>query len=87
MDDWLANLPPLDVAVQQLCLFNLLGSVNSTTLGDYADDFTNTPVTDGLRGFRLDLSAAEDEIALRNRRRPQAYEYLQPSLIPNSTNI
>jgi len=87
LDDWLANLPPLDVAVQQLCLFNFLGSVHSTTLGDYEDDFKNTPVANGLRGFRLDLSAADDEINLRNRRRPQAYEYLRPSLIPNSTNI
>ena len=68
LDDWLANLPPLDVAVQQLCLFNFLGSVRSTTLGDYEDDFKNTPVANGLRGFRLDLSAAEDEVTLRNRR-------------------
>jgi arachidonate 15-lipoxygenase len=87
LDDWLANLPPLDVAVQQLCLMNFLGSVRSTTLGDYEDDFKNTPVADGLRGFRLDLSAAEDEVTRRNRRRPHAYEYLRPSLIPNSTNI
>ena len=87
LQDWLANLPPLDVAVQQLCLFNFLGTVRSTTLGDYEDDFKNTPVADGLHGFRLDLSAAEDEIALRNRRRHQTYEYLRPSLIPNSTNI
>ena len=87
LDDWLANLPPVDVAVQQLCLFNFLGSVRSTTLGDYEDDFKNTPVADGLRGFRLDLSAAEDEVTQRNRRRPHAYEYLRPSLIPNSTNI
>jgi arachidonate 15-lipoxygenase len=87
LGDWLANLPPLDVAVQQLCLFNFLGSVHGTTLGDYEDDFKNTPVANGLRGFRLDLSATEDEIALRNRRRPQAYKYLRPSLIPNSTNI
>ena len=85
--DWLANLPPLDVAVQQLCVMTFLGSVHHTTLGDYEEDFKNTPVADGLRGFRLELSAAEDEIAQRNRRRPQAYEYLRPSLIPNSTNI
>ena len=87
LDDWLANLPPLDVAVQQLCLFNFLGTVHSTTLGDYQDDFKNTPVTDGLRSFGHDLSTAEDQIAQRNRRRPHAYEYLRPSLIPNSTNV
>jgi hypothetical protein len=44
-------------------------------------------VAGGLQGFRLDLSAAENEIIQRNRRRPHAYEYLRPSLIPNSTNI
>ena len=87
MDDWLANLPPVDVAVQQLCLMNFLGSVRSTRLGEYEDDFEGTPVADGLRGFRLELSTAEDEIVQRNRRRPHAYDYLRPSLIPNSTNI
>ena len=85
--DWLAGLPPLDVAVQQFCVMTFLGSVHHTTLGDYEDDFKNTPAADGLRGFRLALSAAEDEIAQRNRRRPTSYDYLRPSLIPNSTNI
>jgi hypothetical protein len=28
-----------------------------------------------------------DEVARRNRPRPQTYDYLRPSLIPNSTNI
>jgi arachidonate 15-lipoxygenase len=86
-DDWLANLPPLDVAVQQLCIMQFLGSMHQTTLGEYDNDFRNTPVAKGLRGFQEDLSAAEDEIAQRNRRRPSAYQYLRPSLIPNSTNI
>lgn len=85
--DWLAGLPPLDVAVQQFCVMTFLGSVHHTTLGDYEDDFKNTPAADGLHGFRLALSAAEDEIAQRNRRRPTSYDYLRPSLIPNSTNI
>ena len=87
LDDWLANLPPVDVAVQQLCLMHFLGSVRSTRLGEYEDDFEGTPVAGGLRGFRLELSGAEDEIVQRNRRRPHTYDYLRPSLIPNSTNI
>ena len=34
------------------------------------------------------LKALEEQELIRaNRRRPQAYEYLRPSLIPNSTNI
>jgi arachidonate 15-lipoxygenase len=87
LEDWIANLPPLDVAVQQLCVLGFLGTLHSTRLGDYENDFKNTPVADGLRGFRRELSDAEDEVAQRNRRRPHAYEYLRPSLIPNSTNI
>jgi arachidonate 15-lipoxygenase len=87
LEDWLANLPPLDVAVQQLCVERFLGVINETKLGDYEDDFKQTPVAGGLHGFRQDLSGAEDEIVARNRRRPHTYGYLRPSLIQNSTNI
>ncbi len=85
--DWLANLPPLDVAVQQLCVMTFLGSLHHTVLGDYDDDFTATPVAAAHGRFVTDLTSIEDEIIARNKRRPQAYHYLQPSLIPNSTNI
>ena len=87
LQDWLANLPPLDVAVQQLCLMRFLSVIHETKLGDYENDFTHTPVADGLHGFQQNLSAAEDEIVGRNRWRPHAYDYLRPSLVPNSTNI
>ncbi|MFD8500918.1 lipoxygenase family protein [Amycolatopsis sp. NPDC059657] len=85
--DWLAHLPPLDVAVQQFCVMTFLGSVHHTLLGDYEDDFRRTPIAVAQRGFLSDLAAAEDEIAQRNRRRAHSYEYLKPSQIPNSTNI
>jgi len=85
--DWLDNLPPLDVAVQQFCVMNFLGSIHHTVLGDYEDDFTGTPVSSGHRRFLSDLTSVEDEITARNRRRAMPYEYLRPSLIPNSTNI
>jgi arachidonate 15-lipoxygenase len=87
LEDWLANLPPLDVAVQQLCIMHFLGVIHETKLGDYQDDFKQTPVTNSLHGFQKDLSGAEEEIVGRNRRRPQTYDYLRPSLVPNSTNI
>jgi arachidonate 15-lipoxygenase len=86
-EDWLANLPTLEVAVQQLCIMRCLGVIHETKLGDYKDDFTQTPVAGGLHGFQQDLSAAEDEIVGRNRGRPHTYDYLRPSLVPNSTNI
>lgn len=87
LQDWLANLPPTDVGVQQLCIMHFLGVVRETKLGDYEDDFKDTPVADGLRGFQQHLSVAEDEIVGRNRGRPHDYGYLRPSLVPNSTNI
>jgi arachidonate 15-lipoxygenase len=85
--DWLANLPPLDVAVQQFCVMNFLGSIHHTVLGDYEEDFKNTPVSGALGRFTDNLTSIEDEIIARNHRRPEPYHYLQPSLIPNSTNI
>ncbi|WP_158102866.1 lipoxygenase family protein [Lentzea kentuckyensis] len=85
--DWLDNLPPLDVAVQQFCVMNFLGSIHHTVLGDYEDDFRNTPVSAGHQRFQADLGSIEAEIVARNRRRAMPYEYLRPSLIPNSTNI
>ncbi|MFD4599231.1 lipoxygenase family protein [Streptomyces sp. NPDC058464] len=87
LQDWLANLPPLDVAVQQLCTMRFLGVIHETKLGHYEDDFKHTPVADRLHAFQQNLSAAEDEIVGRNRHRTHAYDYLRPSLIPNSTNI
>ncbi len=85
--DWLDHLPPLDVAVQQFCVMHFLGSVHHTVLGDYEDDFADTPVATGHKRFQSDLGSIEAEIVARNRRRAVPYEYLRPSLIPNSTNI
>jgi len=85
--DWLANLPPLDVAVQQFCVMTFLGSVHHTTLGDYGSDFAGGDVSAPHKRFRAELGSIEDEIIARNQRRSRSYTYLQPSLIPNSTNI
>jgi arachidonate 15-lipoxygenase len=85
--DWLAHLPPLDVAVQQFCIMNFLGSVRHTVLGEYGKDFKDTPAETAHRKFQSDLISIENEIIQRNRRRMHSYEYLQPSLIPNSTNV
>jgi arachidonate 15-lipoxygenase len=85
--DWLSHLPPLDVAVQQFCVMTFLGSVRHTVLGDYRSDFASTPVAGAHALLRDELGSAEVEIAARNRRRERPYEYLRPSLIPNSTNI
>ena len=85
--DWLASLPPLDVAVQQYGVMTLLGSVHYTVLGDYGDDFRDSRVGAASRVFRDALSEVDNEITARNAGRRHPYEYLRPSLIPNSTNI
>jgi arachidonate 15-lipoxygenase len=85
--DWLANLPPPDVAVVAYTNLEFLGSVHHSVLGDYGHDFTRSPAAAGLERFHSSLSAIEQEIVQRNTQRTQPYEYLQPSLIPNSTNI
>jgi len=85
--DWLANLPPLDVAVTQYCNLDFLGSVRHTVLGEYGHDFRGSRVAGAHARFQSHLSAIEQQIIERNGRRPQPYEYLRPSLIPNSTNI
>ena len=85
--DYLSHLPPLDVAVQQFCVMTFLGSVRHTVLGDYRSDFRGTPANAAHDRFRSALASAETEIAARNRVRQRPYEYLRPSLIPNSTNI
>jgi arachidonate 15-lipoxygenase len=85
--DWLANLPPLDVAVHQLCVMTFLGSLRHTVFGSYGDDFKHAPVAAAHHRFLVELGSIDDEIAARNRRRAYPYEYLRPSLIPNSTNI
>jgi hypothetical protein len=56
-------------------------------LGDYEDDFRDSPVSGAHRRFLNDPTSVEDEIKARNRRRTMPYEYLQSSLIPNSTDI
>lgn len=86
-EDWLANLPPLDVGVQQYCIMTLLGSIHHTSFGEYAGDFHDTVVADAHARFVDDLTSIEDVILARNRRRPIRYERLLPSKIPNSTNI
>ncbi|HXK19872.1 MAG TPA: lipoxygenase family protein [Polyangiaceae bacterium] len=85
--DWLANLPPPDVAVQQFCIMTFLGSNRYGALGDYGNDFKSSKLASAHDRFRTALLAIEREIVQRNQRRVQPYQYLRPSLIPNSTNV
>ncbi len=94
---WLAMMPPMALALEQLNVLELLGSLHYRKLGDYRS--TNAPygawfadprvtAPEGpLAGFQARLASIDAEIAARNAGRLRPYPYLQPSLIPTSINI
>ena len=84
--DYLAMLPPLDMAELQLELGYLLGSVHYTQLGEYGDQFTDPKVKAPLERFQDRVEDIGDAIADRNTRRAP-YEHLVPTGIPQSINI
>ncbi|WP_089937704.1 lipoxygenase family protein [Candidatus Entotheonella palauensis] len=88
-EDWLAYLPPLQVAVLQLTLGFIVGTTHYTRLGFYmSDNFGDTPeVAEKLRAFNSRLREIESEISSDNKVRPMPYIYLLPSRIPQSVNI
>ena len=95
--EWLDYMPPIALALEQLSSLFLLGSVYYRPLGDYRtnrfpyESWFQDPAITGSEGplarFQAGLRAVEARIVARNQRRMHVYEYLQPSLIPTSTNI
>ncbi len=94
---WIAMMPPMALALEQLNVLELLGSVHYRPLGDYRSNafpyplWFQDPRVTGAEGplawFQAALVGVEAEIATRNAERMQPYPYLQPSLIPTSINI
>ncbi|WP_417622039.1 lipoxygenase family protein [Parasphingorhabdus sp.] len=95
--EWLEYMPPMSLAFEQMSSLVLLGSVYYRPLGDYQVNrfpyeswFQDPAITDSegpLARFQAGLRAVEKRIVARNQRRMHPYTYLQPSLIPTSTNI
>ena len=85
--DFLAMLPPLDMAELQMELGCLLGNVHYTQLGQYAaNQFVDGRVAGPLKQFQSRIADIGKKIAERNQtRRP--YETLAPGGIPQSINI
>lgn len=94
---WLNTMMPLPLAMQQLNVLTLLGSVYYRPLGDYRSTdlpypawFQDPQITGpgaALPRFQAALQRVEAQIVARNAERKYPYPYLQPSLIPTSTNI
>ncbi|MBX9583628.1 MAG: hypothetical protein K2X87_25280 [Gemmataceae bacterium] len=85
--DYLAMLPPLDMAELQMELGYLLGTMKYTKLGDYGEERFHDPRVAGpLAQFRGRVEAIGETIAARNlSRRP--YEFLVPTGVPQSINV
>jgi arachidonate 15-lipoxygenase len=87
----LAALPPLEVALIQLVVGQLLGGIYFTRLGEYnlhqrTPWFTDARVNGPLEAFQNNLAGVERTIGVRNQTRA-CYEPLLPSRIPQSINI
>ncbi|WP_430414129.1 lipoxygenase family protein [Parasphingorhabdus sp.] len=95
--EWIGYMPPMSLSLLQLSSLVLLGSVYYRPLGDYKTNrapyknwFQDPRITGDegpLSRFQAGLRAVEERIIARNKRRMHPYTYLQPSLIPTSTNI
>lgn len=95
--DWLSYMPPSQLALKQLEVLYLLGSLHYRPLGTYLSrDFPYPswfadPAVTGPEGplarFQAALLKVEERIAARNAQRRSAYPFLLPSQIPTSINI
>jgi arachidonate 15-lipoxygenase len=82
-------LPPLATAHTQVEAIWLLTCFKYGTLGQYGGDLTDDCILRPMNTFHQHLSIAERTIHQRNlvERKGREYCYLQPSRIPNSSNI
>lgn len=95
--DWLAMMPPIALALEQLNVLYLLGSLHYRPLGSYRSSqfpypqWFQDPQIMGEGGplsrFQAGLADVEEQIIARNAGRRRPYSFLMPSLIPSSTNI
>ncbi|CAM9747614.1 unnamed protein product [Pylaiella littoralis] len=102
-EEYLAYLPPIEVATVQVIVLSLLGSVYYTKLGDYEPDhFSDERVQAPLARFQQSIEAIETDIVAANayvvsgwRKRGKGkkeatnfgYNTLLPDNIPQSINI
>lgn len=81
-------LPPQSQADRQVKVISYLSVFHYDKLGDYddlfKDAFRNSPVKLLIQQFQQDLTYVEYKIEANNRNRYVPYNYLKPSLVPNS---
>ncbi len=88
IQDYLAMLPPLDMAELQMELGFMLGTIHYTTLGHYgANHFADPRVAEPLQKFQTHLEEIGRTIEQRNKERRRPYNFLVPSGVPQSINV
>jgi arachidonate 15-lipoxygenase len=88
VEEWLAMLPPLEMAQLQLTAAYGMGKTQYTVLAEFPEDqFTDERVQAPLEAYRSRLAESEALILERNRTRKAPYPYLVPSQLPASINI
>lgn len=89
IDTWNRLLVPVEDAINQVQVFTLLGGVYHTTLGHYKRNAlpNDKRVRDALAKYQKELKHIEKIIETRELRNVIKYDFLQPSKIPQSTNI
>ena len=90
--DYLALLPPIDVALYQLSFGYLLSSVQFDRLGHFSTNprrpfFQDPRVAPALTQFQAKLAQAEAIIRGKNLKRVVPFETQVPSYVPNSISI
>jgi arachidonate 15-lipoxygenase len=83
--DWLAFLPPLDIAIRQAHTGYFLGSVYHGRLGHYGNIFSGS-TNDAMKRYQKRLADIDSIIDGRNKLRT-SYAHLKPVQIPQSINI
>lgn len=87
-DEYLcATLPPASLAAKQLVIVYNLSSYRHDELGNFGDSPFADDVALVQTSFRKALLDCEKRIVERNRLRRYPYEFLRPSLVPNSIAV
>lgn len=95
IEQWCQTLTPPRVAIDQLDILNLLGSVYHTQLGHYENDqFCDKahrrwpkPVRDAHAQYLEELGRIDRRIVEREQDETLKYHYLRPRNVPQSINI
>jgi arachidonate 15-lipoxygenase len=83
----LSFLPPQKPTADQLMIMHILSIYRYDKLGYYEEPFEDKAALDILKQFQEDLNVVDREIELKNQSRLVHYDYLKPTLIPNSISI